>query len=237
MKKIIFRIILTMCIIFTIIHEENIFAYKNNENMDDMVAYLTFDDGPSANTEKVLNILRENNVKATFFVVGPLKEEDSKFIKMAYDDGHAIGNHTYDHDFQDIYVSENAFWNNFNKEQEFIKSITGEESKLFRFPGGSFNRYVKKRNGKQFTENIIKKLNEKGIKYYNWNVDSGDGMTDKNSANVIYNNIIKESKGKNKIIVLMHDSIGKKTTVEALPSVISYLKNKGYRFDNLNNYN
>lgn len=223
--------------IFMISSNIQVYAHINDEKAEEKIAYLTFDDGPSANTEKVLKILKENNIKATFFVVGPLKEEDSKYIKMEYDEGHAIGNHTYDHDFDKVYVSEKIFWDNFNKDQEFIKSITGEESTLFRFPGGSFNRDVKRRNGKQFNENIIKKLDEKGIKYFNWNVDSGDGITDHKSTSVIYNNIVNESKNKNNIIVLMHDSLGKKSTVEALPNIINYLKNKGYKFDTLKNYN
>ena len=235
MKK--YKKVFLQLLIFMLTMNLGYYTYaEDEENKEEKIAYLTFDDGPSLNTEKVLKILRENDVKATFFVVGPLKEEDAKYVKQAYDEGNAIGNHTYDHDFEDIYISEKAFWDNFKKDQEFIKSMTGEESTLFRFPGGSFNRDVKRRNGKQFNEKIISKFNEMGISYYDWNVDSGDGMSDHNSSSTLYNNIMKEAKGKNKIIILMHDSKGKKSTVEVLPSVIKAFKEQGYKFDTLKNY-
>lgn len=201
------------------------------------VAYLTFDDGPSKNTEKVLDILKSEGIHATFFVIKPIYEEDVRFMKRAYEEGNAIGNHTYEHDFQKVYSSEKAFWDNFNKDQEFIESITGSPSKLFRFPGGSKNSVVTKRKGKQFNIKLGKELEEKGIHYFNWDVDSGDGMTDHASAASIYNNVMKQIKGKDKAIILMHDAKGKKTTVEALPRIIKSLKEQGYTFDTLENYN
>ena len=141
-------------------------------------------------------------------------------MKRAYEEGNAIGNHTYEHDFQKVYSSEKTFWDNFNKDQELIESITGSPSKLFRFPGGSKNSVVRKRNGKQFNIKLANELEKKGIHYFNWDVDSGDGMTDHASAASIYNNVMKQIKGKDKAIILMHDAKGKKTTVEALPRII-----------------
>ena len=200
------------------------------------VAYLTFDDGPSKNTAQILKILEDHDVKATFFVVGPIVEEDVVFLKDIVDKGHSIGNHTYDHDYEDIYISEKAFWNNYNKCQEYIKSNTGVDCKIFRFPGGSFNHDVQRRNGANFNKKLANTLNDMGIKYFDWDVDSGDGMSDTLSANTILNNIIKESKDKNSVIILMHDSIKKKSTIQALPSIIKFLKDQGYSFDTLNNY-
>lgn len=213
----------------------NVRIAKASENQK--VAYLTFDDGPSKNTEKVLDILKSEGVHATFFVIKPIYDEDVKFMKRAFDEGNVIGNHTYEHDFDKVYASEKAFWSNFNKEQELIESITGRPSCLFRFPGGSKNSVVTKRNGKQFNIKLGKELEEKGIHYFNWDVDSGDGMTDHASAASIYNNVMKQIKGKDKAIILMHDSKGKKTTIEALPRIIKSLKEQGYTFDTLENYN
>lgn len=198
--------------------------------------YLTFDDGPSKNTEKVLNILKSQGVNATFFVVGPIKEEDSYLVRRAYEEGNSIGNHTYDHDFKYVYKSEDIFWQNFNKDQEFIKDMTGSTSKLFRFPGGSKNRDVKRIHGKTFNENLKNKLEAQGVQCFDWDIDSGDGLTDYTSANTIYNNIINQVDKFQNPIILMHDSCGKKTTLEALPSIIKTLKDMGYTFDTLDNY-
>ena len=117
------------------------------------------------------------------------------------------------------------------------RSITGRPSCLFRFPGGSKNSVVTKRNGKQFNIKLGKELEEKGIHYFNWDVDSGDGMTDHASSASIYNNVMKQIKGRDKAIILMHDSKEKKTTIEALPRIIKSLKEQGYTFDFLENYN
>ena len=213
----------------------NVRIAKASENQK--VAYLTFDDGPSKNTGKVLDILKGEGIHATFFVIKPIYDEDVKFMKRAFDEGNAIGNHTYEHDFDKVYASEKVFWSNFNKEQELIESITGRPSCLFRFPGGSKNSVVTKRNGKQFNIKLGKELEEKGIHYFNWDVDSGDGMTDHASSASIYNNVMKQIKGRDKAIILMHDSKEKKTTIEALPRIIKSLKEQGYTFDTLENYN
>ena len=169
-------------------------------------------------------------------MVGPIIEEDSVLLKDIVNEGHCIGNHTYDHDYEDIYISEKAFWNNYNKCQEYIKSNTGVDCKIFRFPGGSFNHDVQRRNGSSFNKKLANNLNEMGVKYFDWDVDSGDGMSDTLSSNTILNNVFKESKNKNSVIVLMHDSIKKKSTIQALPSVIKFLRDQGYVFDTLDNY-
>ena len=178
------------------------------------VVYLTFDDGPSKNTSKILDILKINDVHATFFVICPYIESHNALIKRAYDEGNAIGNHTHNHEFKYIYLSEEAFWNNFNKHQNFLKEITGKDCTIFRFPGGSHNTLVRNAHGSSFTENIILKLNEQGINCY----DSKD----------------KDGHLKSPAIVLMHDCMTKTTTVEALPKIIEYFKEQGYKFDTLN---
>lgn len=217
------------------------YAYTNlneSEPNSEKIVYLTFDDGPSKNTDKILEILKENNVHATFFVIRPYIEPHNELIKRAFDEGNAIGNHTHNHEFKYIYTSEEAFWDNFNKHQDFLKSITGEECTIFRFPGGSYNVLVRKAHGDNFTKDIIDKLVDKGITCYDWNVDSGDAKGNNIPSSVIYNNIVKDSKDKDgnlksPAIVLMHDCMTKTTTVEALPKIIEYFKSEGYVFDTL----
>lgn len=199
------------------------------------IAYLTFDDGPSKNTELILNILKENDVHATFFIISPYVEPHIKFIKRAYDEGNAIGNHTADHEFKYVYTSEEAFFKSFNKQQDFIKEVTGNDCTIFRFPGGSRNTIVRNSRGKDFTKNITSKLNEMGVNVYDWNVDSGDAKGNNIPASTLIQNVSKEIKDKDgnyksTAIILMHDCMTKNTTVEALPGIIKLLKDAGYEF-------
>ncbi len=190
------------------------------------IAYLTFDDGPSKNTELILNILKENDVHATFFIISPYVEPHIKFIKRAYEEGNAIGNHTADHEFKYVYTSEEAFFKSFNKQQDFIKEVTGNDR----------NTIVRNSRGKDFTKNITSKLNEMGVNVYDWNVDSGDAKGNNIPASTLIQNVSKEIKDKDgnyksTAIILMHDCMTKNTTVEALPGIIKLLKDAGYEFE------
>ena len=202
------------------------------------IVYLTFDDGPSENTSKILDILKDNNVKATFFIISPYIPSHNAIVERIYNEGHALGNHTADHEFNKVYTSQDAFFRSFNKQQEFIKSLTGYDCTIFRFPGGSRNTLVRNAHGKDFTNNIIMKLEEQGVHCYDWNVDSGDSHGNSVPVGTICNNILKEIKDKdgnlkNPAIVLMHDCLTKKTTVQALPEIIKIFKDNGYDFDTL----
>ena len=208
---------------------------KNNVDKEKKIVYLTFDDGPSKNTELILDILKENNVHATFFIISPYIEPHIEFIKRAYEEGNAIGNHTADHEFKYVYTCEESFFKSFNKQQDFIKEVTGNECTIFRFPGGSHNTIVKNSRGKDFTKNITSKLNEKGVNVYDWNVDSGDAKGNNIPASTLIQNVSREIKDKdgnykNPAIILMHDCMTKNTTVEALPGIIKLLKDAGYEF-------
>ena len=246
-KKIIIFLIIFLSIsnistyssIFSPINIEN--TSKNTDckkdNIDDekKIVYLTFDDGPSKNTELILDILKENNVHATFFIISPYIEPHIEFIKRAYEEGNAIGNHTANHEFKYVYTCEESFFKNFNKQQEFIKEVTGNECTIFRFPGGSNNTIVKNSRGQDFTKNITYKLNEIGINVYDWNVDSGDAKGNNIPASTLIQNVSRELKDKNgnyknPAIILMHDCMTKNTTVEALPGIIKLLKDAGYDF-------
>lgn len=217
--------------------EDNSIENEIKDNISDTkkIAYLTFDDGPSKNTELILDILKDNDVHATFFIISPYIDPHIKFVKRAYAEGNAIGNHTADHEFQYVYTCEEAFFKSFNKQQDFIKDVTGNDCTIFRFPGGSHNTIVRNSRGKDFTKNLTYKLNEIGVNVYDWNVDSGDAKGNNIPASTLIQNVSREIKDKdgnykNPAIILMHDCMTKNTTVEALPGIIKVLKDAGYEF-------
>ena len=191
------------------------------------VIYLTFDDGPSSQTPKILKVLKKYNVKATFFVIGT-RPSYYKYISKAYQQGHCIAAHSYTHNYN-IYKSEAKFYKDLGKIEKVIKKQTGKTSRVIRFPGGSSNtisRKYKKKIMKKLTKSVMKK----GYRYYDWNVDSRDASGNNVRAKII----VKASKSKKKkICLLMHDAATKKTTVKALPKIIKYYKKKGYKFKTL----
>ncbi|WP_160198249.1 polysaccharide deacetylase family protein [Senegalia massiliensis] len=195
-------------------------AYKKD---DRKIAFLTFDDGPSKNTTEILKILDEENIKATFFVLGKLAKYNDETIKDIYNKNHKIGNHTYSHEYRKIYSSTDILLNEVNKTNEILKGILGDDfkSNLFRFPGGSFGE------NKSVYRQAIK---NQGYKYVDWNALNKDSEGRNKTPNELLLNIKETTKNKKRVIILMHDSATKKNTVESLPMVIDYLKNEGYEF-------
>ena len=186
--------------------------------------YLTFDDGPCAYTGRLLDILSAYNVPATFFVTAA---DDRYFdqIGRAYREGHSVGVHTATHNYQQIYSSEEAWFEDFFTMQEIIYQQTGEYTKLFRFPGGSSNTVS------SFNPGIMSRLSQimtdLGYKFFDWNVGSGDaGET--NDTDEIVENIINGCSGKNVSIVLQHDI--KDYSIAAVEKVIIWGRNNGYTF-------
>ena len=199
-----------------------VYVYEKNPDIPigDKVIYLTFDDGPSAYTNKLLDILKKYNVKATFFVTG---NGSDAVIKRAYEEGHSIGLHTYSHNYNKVYQSVDAYFNDLNKISNRVERITGQKSKLIRFPGGSSNTVS------NFNKGIMTKLalevEVRGYKYFDWNVGSSDTST--SDSNKIANNVIKSlRKGSN--IVLQHDT--KYSSVKAVSKIIEYGLANGYIF-------
>lgn len=180
--------------------------------------YLTFDDGPSKQTDKVLDILDEYGVKATFFVVGRDGEEAKERLKKIYERGHTIGMHSFSHDYTDIYESVDAFRADFLKSKEFIFDAIGVESKFYRFPGGSSNT-LSKLNMSVFVDFLQKQ----GVEYYDWNISSGDGGGNLMPVDMILENCVKHISRYETSIILMHDSANKTTTVEALPELLEQI--------------
>ena len=178
--------------------------------------YLTFDDGPSIYTEEILDILKRYNVKASFFVTGMNMPQYKEYYQRILDDGHTLGIHTYSHVYNDIYGSLEAFQEDFYKLQDYIYECTGEKINIYRFPGGSSNTIV----SEETREQIMKWLKEENIVYYDWNVSSGDASNVLLSPEKIAENCISGVERCNTAIVLLHDSGGKKSTIEALPLII-----------------
>ena len=193
------------------------------------IIYLTFDDGPSRSiTPKVLDILKEENVKATFFVIHHDKSLN-QYIKRAYEEGHTIALHSYTHNYKKIYASVDAYFEDLNKIREEVHNITGHYANIIRFPGGSSNT-VSKFNPKIMTT-LAKQVEEKGFIYFDWNISSGDAGGAK-TKNDIYNNVIRSlTRGTN--IVLMHDKENNYITLNALKDIIQYAKIKGYKFERI----
>lgn len=208
---------------------------------DGKYVFLTFDDGPSNSTEKILNILKEKDVHATFFVLGSSIEKDSKrqeYLKEEIKGGNAIANHSYSHDFKKLYPNNklniDTFMNEFNKTNDIMKSILGEEfdCRVLRMPGGYGTRKYYKDPSLQQFDNI---LQENGIVNVDWNALDGDAEGKPYTTEEMLNYVKKTSKGKNHVVILMHDAAGKEKTVEILPQIIDYYKSEGYEFKVIKN--
>jgi len=195
----------------------------NEVKPDGKVIYLTFDDGPSYYTPKLLSILDEYNVKVTFFVTNQFSGYKS-YIKEAHDKGHSIALHTSSHNFSKIYKSVDAYFADINAIDNTVYNQTNIHSKLVRFAGGSSNTVSC--GSKGVIPAIVKEMNARGYKYFDWNVDSYDTST--NNSKTIANNIIKGVKNNKYSIVLQHDT--KSGSVEAVRQVIEFGLANGYTF-------
>ena len=204
---------------------------NNIYNSESKIAYLTFDDGPSKNvTPQILDLLKKENIKATFFVLGTNVKKNPDIVKRAYEEGHYIANHGYTHKYEQIYSNVSNVLNEYNKTEKLIQeAIENEEysSRLFRFPGGyAGESYIKVK-----TE-AGKLLNKNNIFYIDWNSLTGDS-SGSNTKEKILNSLKSTTRGKGNIVVLMHDI--NSLTYETLDEVISYLKAQGYIFESFYN--
>ncbi|MBR4123324.1 MAG: polysaccharide deacetylase family protein [Clostridia bacterium] len=204
---------------------------KQNSNTN-KICYLTFDDGPSDNTLKVLDVLKRYNVKATFFVI---KNSKAEYIKKISEQGHTVGLHTATHSYPLIYSSEEAYYNDLNAISAVVEEQIGIKSNVIRFPGGSSN-VISKSYCNGIMTALTKSVKDNGYFYYDWNVDSGDASGTNVRYTVIRDNVLRGARNKNSICVLMHDTSAKSTTVRALPEIIEGLIAMGYRFEALTEY-
>lgn len=232
-KRILLSILLIMA---SLVLVSNFLYYRNTKaalsqvegNTQEKICYLTFDDGPSANTEKVLDILKEYDVKATFFLIGSeVDEEDRAILERMQKEGHAIGLHSNVHSFDKIYVSAHECVEDYVSEYEKLKNDFGIDTKLFRFPGGSVCRYM---NGER--EDYVRMMREKGFLCYDWHV-SGEDSVGNPTVYSIQKSVADKVFKYEHPIVLLHDSRAADATVEALPGIIESIKAEGYAFENL----
>ena len=199
-------------------------AVGTTEASDEKTVYLTFDDGPSENTQKVLDILDQYDAKATFFITGQ-KPEYRPMIKKAYDAGHTIGLHSFCHDYEIVYSSEEAYLKDLEEVGEIAKEQIGFVPCFIRFPGGSSNT-VSRNYMEGIMSVLVPKVLELGYQYYDWNVSSGDGGTATTEEIIAQS----ETDKYHQVMLLFHDAATKETTIEALPTVLEYYKNLGYSF-------
>ena len=181
--------------------------------------YLTFDDGPSQYTDDILDILADYDVKATFFVNGH-EGFEAEYLRIALE-GHSLGMHSYSHVYSSVYSDLDGFAEDLYQIQSLIRDITGQECKLYRFPGGSSNavHHIA-------MDECIEYLDAKGIRYFDWNVSGGDALSEPHSASQIVNDVCAQVKNidSDTVVILLHDAAGKRSTVEALPVIIEKLE-------------
>lgn len=190
--------------------------------------YLTFDDGPKeGTTDVILDILKEEGVSATFFVTNGGPDE---LIKREYDEGHTVALHTASHDYAIVYSSVDAYFNDLYSVRERVKRITGEDANIIRFPGGSSNT-VSRRYCSGIMSTLTKEVQNRGFRYYDWNLSSGDAAGGSPSSGDIYNNVVSNLSKDRANMVLMHDI--KTYTRDALRDIIRYGKENGYHFEKI----
>ncbi len=208
-----------------------IYVYQNQNYSENSTKniYLTFDDGPSAYTGKLLDILKKYNIKATFFVTNQVTSigyED--MITRAYNEGHTIGLHSYSHSYSQIYQSVDAYFADLEKIQKKVEDLTGYKSMIVRFPGGSSNTISKNYDGQtHIMTNLSKALQAKGYRYFDWNVLSGDAGETTNTAQIV-KNVINSLGNNQTYVVLQHDT--KNYSVNAVEQIIEYGLAHGYTF-------
>lgn len=189
--------------------------------------YLTFDDGPSRTiTPSLLQILREENVKATFFVIN---HDDSLnyLIKQEYEEGHTVALHSYTHDYSYVYSSVDNYFSDLNAIQNKIFNITGVKSNIIRFPGGSSNT-ISRKYSSRIMSTLTNKVVENGYYYFDWNVSSQDAGGASNASQV-YSSVVNHLVYKNNV-VLMHDFENNYKTLNAIRDIIRFGKEHGYTF-------
>lgn len=195
------------------------------------IAYLTFDDGPSEITPQILDTLKEKGAKATFFLIGSeISAEREEIVKREIKEGHSVGIHTYSHEKNKIYGSEESFFEDFNLCRARVHEVTGVSPVLYRFPWGSNNAYVT-----PFVDSVMEKLEKENIRSFDWNVSGEDSVGNGVSKATIYHNVAKDLEKYDQPVILLHDSNTMKNTAAVLGEILDLIVEKGYSFDTLEN--
>lgn len=192
---------------------------SSEEDADVRKVYLTFDDGPSSNTGRILDILAEYDVKATFFVVGKEEEEYQDLYRRIVEEGHTLAMHSYSHKYNEIYQSVESYSEDLSKLQEFLYDTTGVWCRYSRFPGGSSNTV-----SRVDMHDLITYLDDQDMSYFDWNISSGDATNSYISPSEIVRNCTAKLRDYDEAIILMHDASEKNSTVAALPELIETIQ-------------
>ncbi|MCE7700281.1 MAG: polysaccharide deacetylase [Methanobacterium paludis] len=186
------------------------------------VVYLTFDDGPSETvTNNILDTLKRENVKATFFVIGYKLQGREDVLKRMKNEGHSIGLHTFTHDYKKIYSNDTAFMDEMNRSGRELKNIIGYSPKIIRFPSGSCGH---------MDESLLNKLHSTGYRIFDWNICLSDGIDYNTPVSKLYREGTTKCINPNRVFLLAHCSGENKNTCSALPKIIKYYKDLGYEF-------
>lgn len=226
-KKVVLSIIMLLFIIFTSTVYSN--TVEDKSLKDPKIIYLTFDDGPDKKvTDRVLNILNDYNVKGTFFVVGEQFKGNETTLNRIHKEGHTLGLHSYTHDFSKLYsgnyVNNSLFMKEMIRCQQELKSITGVNTNILRFPGGSYKR---------INADLASKFKTNNYKVYDWTHSAEDGVDVTSPSSTLFRNSLKKIPTHKKspgIILLMHCNASNKNSAEALPRIIEHYKKEGYKF-------
>lgn len=181
--------------------------------------YLTFDDGPGANTGKILDILAQYDVKATFFVVGKEDASTEELLRRIVEEGHTLGMHSYSHKYSELYASLDNFKADFEKQRAYLEEVTGLVCQVYRFPGGSSNTV-----SDVDMHLLADYLDSQGVVFHDWNVASGDGGRVLLDVETLVRNSTADVANWNTAVILLHDSVDKSTTVDALPQIIENIQ-------------
>lgn len=196
-------------------------------NTEEKIIYLTFDDGPSSIvTNDILNILKQQQVKATFFVVGNRIPGKEAILKRMYNEGHSIGLHTFSHKYEQIYASQDAFIDEMHKTSYEIKKVIGIQPRIIRFPYGS---------NSHLNNAFLKKLHSNNFKVYDWNASISDGVYPDIAPETFVREAVATGNGIPYVVFLMHCNNINVNTYKALPQIIQHYKRLGYQFKTITN--
>jgi len=196
-------------------------------------AYLSFDDGPTEYTRMILDTLKKEKVRASFFV--NYRAGSEALYRRIDTEGHLLGNHTYGHDYGKIYVSVKEFLADVDKLDAYLGTMKLKPTKAYRFPGGAKNEFALRLGGPDMTARISAALADRDYRFFEWNVAVGDGESKPSglmySASEITKSVISQARGKRIAVILLHDGPGHKASAAALPGIIKELKKLGFQFD------
>lgn len=203
-------------------------AAAMTEQQNSHTIYLTFDDGPSANTTALLEVLEQYGIKATFFVTGQYEGDTVGLLQSIDQKGHSIGLHSYNHRYDEIYSYSEAFFADLQKVDELVQQATKQKAVLYRFPGGSLNGHCPV----WLREELRAQLADRGYIYHDWNVVSGDQGSRVLAAEELFENVVKGARqvGQGPLVILFHDTNHCSTTPQAVKLVIEHFLEEGYTF-------